>query len=232
MKALIIIFIVFAILIGGACATVVVIDFINEIKAKRKNNQEAVVITNENQMFEEKEIVKPITVEQKEEDEVQDESGLDNENNVAFSMMQQTLEEKYFELESEYKKYFDEIVKYAMSIEGSKRYKNTSYEDYKVGKNRLVRVRIKRGIIVCELTLPNPAFKDYINNNKVAIKQAPAVIKVTDEASLSVVKESMNLIIKSIEEEKELKKEQAKLKRKKQKEENVKQEGVSLKETA
>lgn len=231
MKALIIIFIVCAILIGGACATVVVIDFINEIKEKRKKNQETVVIANENQKVEE-EIVKPTIVEQKEKVEVKDESVLDNENNVAFSMMQQTLEEKYFELESEYKKYFDEIVKFAMSIEGSKRYKNTSYEDYKVGKNRLVRVRIKRGIIVCELTLPNPAFKDYINNNKVAIKQAPAVIKVTDEASLSVVKESMNLIIKSIEEEKELKKEQAKLKRKKQKEENVKQEEVSFKETA
>lgn len=139
---------------------------------------------------------------------------LDDESTVAFSAVSQSLDEKYLELEPEFKGYYDEIVRCAMSVSGSKRFKNASYEEYKVGSNRLVRIKIKRGIVICELVIPNLAFKSYINSNKVAMKQAPATIKVTDEQSLNAVKHSMGIAMQAIEEERAYKKEQAKLRRK------------------
>lgn len=137
---------------------------------------------------------------------------------VTFSAGSQTLDEKYLELSQEYKGYYDEIVRSAMAIEGSKRYKNSAYEEYKVGKSRLVKLKIKRGTVVCELTIPNLAFKSYISSNKIAMKQAPATIKVTDAASLGAVKDSMGIAVKEIEEERAYKKEQARLRRKQNRE--------------
>lgn len=135
------------------------------------------------------------------------------EGSVTFSAASQTLDEKYSELSPEYRGYYDEIVRFAMAVEGSRRFKNSAYEEYKVGKNRLVRLKIKRGLIVCELVIANMAFKNYISDNKVAVKQAPAIIKVTDKASLSAVKDSIGIAVKAIEEEKAYKKEQARIRR-------------------
>lgn len=136
-----------------------------------------------------------------------------DENAVAFSRVGKTLDEKYLELSPEQKGYYDEIVRFAMAVEGSKRYKNAAYEEYKVGKSRLVRIKIRRDVIVCEFVIANLTFKNYISDNKVAIKQAPATIKVTDETSLSAVKDSIGIAIRAIDEEKAYKKEQAKIRR-------------------
>ncbi len=135
------------------------------------------------------------------------------EGAVTFSAGSQTLDEKYLELSPEHKGYYDEIVRFAMAVENSKRYKNAAYEEYKVGKNRLVRLKIKRGIIICELVIPNLTFKNYISDNKVSVKQAPATIKVVDETSLSAVKDSIGIAVKAIQEEKDYKKEQARIRR-------------------
>ena len=137
---------------------------------------------------------------------------------IVFSATQQTLDEKYLELSQEHKSYYDEIVKFAMAVEGSKRFKNESYEEYKVGKTRIVRLKIKRGVIVCELVIPNLTFKTYVADNKVAMKQAPATIKVIDEATFNAVKESIKIAVKAMEEEKAYRKEQAKLRRKQKRE--------------
>lgn len=132
---------------------------------------------------------------------------------VAFSAVSQTLDEKYLDLCPEYKGYYDEIVRSAMAVEGSKRYKNSAYEEYKVGKNRLVRLKIRRGVVTCEFVIANLAFKNYAKDSKVAIKQAPARIKVIDEASLNAVKDSIGIAVQAINEEKEFKKEQARQRR-------------------
>ena len=116
-------------------------------------------------------------------------------------------------LPGEYKNYYDEIVKHAASIEKSKRYKNARYEEYKVGKNSLVRMLIKRGLVVCEFVIPNFDFRNYVNDNKVAIKQAPITLKVVDEEKLQIAKDTINIAVRAIEEEKEYKKEQARQKR-------------------
>ena len=59
-----------------------------------------------------------------------------------------------------------------MAVEDSKRYKNANYEEYKVGKSRLVRLKIKRDTLICELVIPNIDFKNYVSENKVEVKQA------------------------------------------------------------
>lgn len=136
-----------------------------------------------------------------------------DDGTVAFSAASQTLDEKYLDLCPEYKGYYDEIVRSAMAVEGSKRFKNAAYEEYKVGKNRVVRLKIRRGVVTCEFVIANLAFKTYAKDSKVAIKQAPARIKVIDEASLNAVKDSIGIAVQAINEEKEFKKEQAKLRR-------------------
>ena len=139
----------------------------------------------------------------------------DPEGTITFSAGQrQTLEEKYLELSSEARGWYDEIIKYATMVDGSKRFKNARYEEYKVGKNRLVRVLIKRGIIHCEFMLPNSDFKNYINENKISVKLAATTLRVESVASVVAVKSSIDIAVSAIAEEKEYKKKQAKEKRK------------------
>lgn len=228
MDVLIIIFMVLAMLVCLFCMVVVTRDVVHEEVEKRKTRiksqeQEPVVVAEEKPVVatvappvEEQEpvvdIPAPVAEESVEEEVVADEA------NVTFSAGGQTLDEKYLELSTEHRGYYDEIVRAAMAVEGSRRFKNAGYEEYKVGKNRLVRLKIRRGVIVCELVIPNLAFKNYINDNKVTVKQAPAIIKVVDESALSAVKDSMSIAIKAFEEEKAYKKEQAKIRRKMQRE--------------
>ncbi|MBQ1942224.1 MAG: hypothetical protein II368_01070 [Clostridia bacterium] len=138
----------------------------------------------------------------------------EDSNAVSFSQgTPATLEEKYLELSAELKGYYDDIVKYATLQEGSKRFKNARYEEYKVGKTRLVRLLIKRGTIVCEFLLTNDDFKHYISENKVSVKQAATVLKVTDEATVQAAKDSIDIVVRNIAEEKEYKKQQARERR-------------------
>ena len=132
---------------------------------------------------------------------------------VAFSTDKLTLEQKYLKLPYDKRAYYDEIVRYAMAVDGNKRYKNATYEEYKVGKSRLVRIKIKNDAIVCELIVPNLDFKNYISNNKIEVRQASTVIKVDDQASLDAVKGCMDVALQQIEKERQYKKEQALLRR-------------------
>jgi hypothetical protein len=139
----------------------------------------------------------------------------DDEGTVKFSAgQQQTLEEKYLALSAQARGWFDEIIKYAAAVEGSKRFKNARYEEYKVGKNRLVRLLIKRGIIHCEFMLQNSDFKNYVNENKIAVRQSATVMRVESEATVGAVKNSIDIAVAAIAEEKEYKKQQARERRK------------------
>ena len=133
------------------------------------------------------------------------------EADVNFSTDKLTLEEKYLKLDGDQRAYYDEIVRYAMAVEGHKRYKSAGYEEYKVGK--IVRIRIKNDVIVCELMIPNFDLKNYVNDNKIDLRQSAIVIKVVDEASLNAVKGCMDIALGEIEKEREYKKEQAKIRR-------------------
>ena len=134
---------------------------------------------------------------------------------ISFSLgQQQTLEEKYLALPAEQRGWYDEIIKYASHVEGSKRFKNARYEEYKVGKNRLVRVLIRRGVINCEFILHNSDFKNYVNENKISVKQSATTMLVEAASTVDAVKNSIDIVVAAIAEEKEYKKQQAREKRK------------------
>ncbi len=148
-------------------------------------------------------------------EEAEEEVAATDETNVSFNSEKTvTIDDKYLELSSDFKNYYDDIIKYASSKEGSRRFKNARYEEYKVGKNRLVRMLIKRGIIVCEFILPNNDLKNYIAENKIKIKAAPTVLKIVDAATVQIAKDSIDIAVKAIEEEKEYKRQQARERRK------------------
>lgn len=137
-----------------------------------------------------------------------------NDESVRFKpKTTQTLEEKYLALDSASRQYYDEIVKYAAAKEGAKRIKNVRYEEYKIGLTRLVRLLIKRGTVMCEFILPNADFKNYVNENKVDVKLAASVMKITDEAAEQAAKDSIDIVVNAIAQEKEYKKQVAREKR-------------------
>ena len=154
-------------------------------------------------------VVEEAVAEEPEAEEVEDADG-----KISFSKgQQQTLDEKYLELTSEQRGWYDEIIKYASAVEGSKRFKNARYEEYKVGKNRLVRLLIKRGVINCEFILHNSDFKNYVNENKIAVKQSATTMLVESAATVDAVKNSIDIVVAAIAEEKEFRKQQAREKR-------------------
>lgn len=221
MTALIYVFIIMAVMMGMFCMFVIARDVVLDEKERRekKNNRNAVSEEKPAEVVKPAEAVKPaevtevVSVAHNAVVEEVAPTAVSDDSAVVFSTATQTLEEKYLELTPEYKGYYDEIVKCAMAVEGSKRIKNVNYEEYKVGMSRLVRLKIKRGIVVCELVISNLTFKTYVNDNKVAMKQAPASIKVIDEAACAAVKDSIGIAVKAIEEERAYRKEQAKIRR-------------------
>ena len=124
-----------------------------------------------------------------------------------------SLEEKYADLSAENKAFYDEIASYASAVEGAKRFKNLRYEEYKIGSMRIVRMLIKRDIIFCEFMLQNSNIRSYTAGTKVSVKQAATVIKVTDATAVGAVKNTIDIAVKGIAEEKELKKQIAREKR-------------------
>lgn len=138
----------------------------------------------------------------------------DAEGKISFSTGQrQTLEEKYLALPAEQRGWYDEIIRYALAVEGSKRFKNARYEEYKVGKNRLVRMLIKRGVIQCEFILHNSDFKNYVNENKITVKQSATTMLIESAATVEAAKNSIDIVVAFIAEEKEYKKKMAREKR-------------------
>lgn len=119
---------------------------------------------------------------------------------------EETLEERYLALSPAYKSYYDEIVKYAANVENAKRIKTERYEEYKVGSMRIVRLRIRRDVVVGEFYLVNSSFRNYATENKLRVKPAPTVIRLTDETAVAAGKQSIDIAVRGIEEEKEYKK--------------------------
>ncbi len=154
-------------------------------------------------------LVEEVVVAQEEQEE--DEEGKDG---VWVNVKaQQTLEEKYAELDDNAKKWYNAIGEYAMTKEGVKQLKAKNHEDYKVGSNRIVRLTIKRGVVLSEFVLIDQNFSRFINDNKVAVKTAPTIIKIESEEAVIAAKNSIDIAMQAVEEEKLYKKEKAKEKR-------------------
>lgn len=196
---------------------------IREAEAKEKAEAAVVAAVKEPEPVVEEPIAEPepafeevveVPTEEAPVEEAPAEEEVDPEGMISFAKgQQQTLDEKYLALNQEAKGWYDEIIKYASAVEGSKRFKNARYEEYKVGKNRLVRLLIKRGVINCEFILQNSDFKNYVNENKISVKQAATTMLVESAATVGAVKNSIDIVVAAIAEEKEYKKQQAREKR-------------------
>ena len=202
MKIALIIFMVLAGLVSIFALVVVIRDIVRE----RKNAGQA-----------EPAPAEPVVPPQAEELSVtaaESQEELD-ENAVVFSAgdVQKTLDEKFQELDETQQRYYVEIVQYAMSKKGAKQFKSQRYEEYKIGKTRLVRLQIKRGVVVCEFILLNADFNNFIRDNKVRVKQSPTVLRVEDDAAVGIAKNSIDIAEKAALEEIEYKKQQRKEKR-------------------
>lgn len=218
-----ILFMVFMVFVSVMClfsALVVLRDIVKEIaESKRQAKAQPVQVVEKR---EETPCVlhkspNPVVEEVKEEtalEEVAVTSVEEKEGNISFSANnKQTLDEKYASLSQKDKSRYNEIVEYAKKVEGNRCFKNDRYEEYKVGKNRLVRMLIKRGVIICEFILQNSDFKNYVNENKISVKQSATSLKILDSASVAVAKNSIDIAVNAINEEKEYKKQLAREKR-------------------
>jgi hypothetical protein len=209
MTTVIVVFMAFAVLICLFSVLVLTRELIEDITEKRKQKAEAASTTE--QPSEQPNLATPEPVvmaipqdEPQEEIEPADEVAATDEVRFA-SKTTPTLEEKYLALDAKSRTYYDEIVKYAAAQEDSKRFKNTRYEEYKTGKTRLVRLLVKRGVVVCEFILPNADFKNYVNENKVNVKVAGTTMKILDDTTLQAAKDSIDIVVKALEEEREYK---------------------------
>lgn len=238
MEAVMNLFVATVLVMGIFCLVIICRDVVidsrdrrNERKKKREAEEKTESKIEQKNTVEEIAAAKPVeNVVQKEvivladDQSLQEENAKTNTGNVVFDASPETtLDEKYNALPRNIKGYYDEIIVYAASFPDSKRIKNTAYEEYKIGKNRLVRLKIKRGAIICELIIPNPQFKKFIDGNKVSVKQAPAIVKVTDPESLAFVKDSIRIAVDAINEEKEYKKEQKRIRRRELRAQNEQQ---------
>ncbi len=144
-----------------------------------------------------------------------EESATEEDGKISFAAgQQQTIDEKYLELSPEAKGWYDEIIKHAAIVEGSRRFKNARYEEYKVGNNRLVRMLIKRGVVHCEFILHNSDFKNYVNENKISVRQAATTMRIDSKDTVDAAKNSIDIVVAAIAEEREYKKQLAREKRK------------------
>lgn len=129
-----------------------------------------------------------------------------DENAVSFSRVSLTIEEKYATFSTEYKRFFDDIIKHTLSKEGVKEFKKPSSYDYKIGAYKVLRLTIKRGEITCEFHFIDNDFNTYAGESDVKIKQSATVVRVLEPSAVGVVKDGVDLVCKQIAEDKERKK--------------------------
>ncbi len=135
-------------------------------------------------------------------------------NSVVFETPK-TLDEKYAALDKAMRGYYDEISAYAAKQENVKHKKTNKYEDYSIGRARVIRLSVRRGNIVCEYVFPNLGLVTFAaENNMGAAKSGSTSIKVVDQAGVEAAKNNIDYVISSIAEEKKLKKQLAKERRK------------------
>ncbi len=160
-----------------------------------------------------------------EEEECEDEEDPDE---VSFNRLNLSVEEKYATLSTEFKRYFDDIVRHAVSKEGVKEFKRSSSYDYKIGAYKVLRITIKRGEIVCSFNFIDRNFNDYANESNVKIKQSATVVRVYEASGVGVVKDGIDLVCVQIAEDKEHKKEIARAKRRERR--RLQKESATLEE--
>ena len=128
-----------------------------------------------------------------------------------------THEQKYSALSDEARSLYDEIASYAAAVEGAQSKTGKSGEQYAIGSKRIVRLSIKNDVVVCSFTLRNSNFFAQEGENKIIITTASITTKITDSEHVSAAKNTIDMVVQSINEEKELKQKLARERRQKKK---------------
>ncbi len=160
--------------------------------------------------------VEPVLVEEPVEEVVEENvvpEEKTDDNAVVFPTRVLTMPERYATLSNEYKTYFDDIVRYALSKDNVKEHKHNYFYDYKDASYRVLRLTIKRGEIICELSFVDREIKDYVEGSNVPMKQSATSVKVTEPAAVGVVKDGIDLVFSQIATYREYKKQLAREKR-------------------
>ena len=110
---------------------------------------------------------------------------------------------KYMALDSVQKAWYDEIADYANSVEEVKCVTAGGYDEYRLHGKRIVRLLIKRGTVICEFVIANPNFSRYVSTNKITVKQAATSLKLTTARDVGAAKDSIDIAVREIREERE-----------------------------
>ncbi len=209
----VIVFILFLCILCFFAVMIILRDIVIENSKNRKEIKELKESQAQNQVQKQENAV----VENKTKNEIKDEQPVEDkqdDNAVVFSSYILTMPERYATLSNEYKRYFDDIVKYVLSKENVKELKNNTSYVYKDASYRILRLMIKRGEIVCELNFIDREIKNYVDGSNVPVKRSATSIKVTEAAAVGVVKDGIDLVCSQISSDREYKKQLAREKRK------------------
>lgn len=110
---------------------------------------------------------------------------------------------KYMALSAEHKAWYDEIAKYAMSIDDVKCVTTGGYEEYRLYGKRIVRLLIKRGTVIAEFIIANPNFSRYVSTNKISVKLTATSLKILTEKDVGVAKDSVDIAVRTVREERQ-----------------------------
>lgn len=132
---------------------------------------------------------------------------------VAFNRDMKTLWTKYAELSEEQRRYFDAIGNYANGKDGVKRIESKEYLTFKYGKDKVVRLRIRKDTTEAVFMLVSSAFKQSFTENELKVKEAATIIRVENEAYLDGALKTIDMQYDALIEERRLKHEEQKEKR-------------------
>ena len=137
----------------------------------------------------------------------------DDSAEVAFVSEKKNLEDKYAELSDVQKGYFDKIKEYACSKEHARAIEAKGHITVKYGKERLVRITIRRDAVEAVFLLIDANFKKYMKEQDAPIKEKPTVIRIENDAYLQLALETVDLKYNSLMEEKQQRLEEQKAKK-------------------
>lgn len=134
-----------------------------------------------------------------------------------------TYDEAYAELSGEEQRRADDILAFAMSKDkAAKQTRSKAAATVSLGRDQLVRIAIRKGVIVARITVPNDELSAYADAAKTKIKAKPVDIKVDAPEAVGTVKDLIDLTYKGILDERERKKQLQRERRRAKKTEKAK----------
>ena len=125
-----------------------------------------------------------------------------------------THQDKYDALSDDARSLYDEIAAYAAAVDGAQSKMSKSCEQFAIGSKKIVRLSIKNDVVVCSFSLRNINVFAHEGENKIMISTASITTKITDSERVSAAKNTIDMVVRSINDEKELKSRLASEKRK------------------